>query len=406
MSSNGWHSKLARSQSLIEPEAQTPSQKGPPNYYQQMAKVLGGRLICNHAGFLCLVRTLYPSRYSHGEMVLSDIETDKSVPLSAFTRRKEPGFVNVPSLLFFDTETTGLGGTGTVAFLVGCGVVVEDGFEIRQYIIPDYSDETAMLEALLQEFSQNKVIVTYNGAAFDLPVLRDRMIINRVARELPLERHIDLLHPTRRLFRRRLGDCSLTNVERELFGFYRDNDLPSYLIPSIYFEWLNEQKLDSINAVLKHNQLDIISLYFLACYIAHIFQTEGESLGAVDDLHSLSRIYGWRKDNDKVVDLYRRIDTFKSRPLAEDILLYHAQAFKRIGAFDMAVALWERLSSSSSREGFWANIELAKYYEHRDKDVEKAYHYAEKADNIAPYSQRQKRLLYLRLARLRCKLAR
>lgn len=405
MSSNNLHHKLSRFHSLIAGKSQTPYQEGPPSRYQEMAEVVRGRLISNHAGSFCLVRTLYPSCYSHGKMALSDIDAGKSVPLSAFAREEEPDSVNVSSLLFFDIETTGLGGTGTVAFLVGCGSVVEDGFEVRQYLIPDYSDEAAMLEALLNEFCRDRVIVTYNGAAFDLPVLRDRMIINRVARKLDMDRHIDLLHPARRLFRRRFGDCSLVNVEQELFEFYRNDETPGYLIPSIYFDWLNEQKLDSMSDVLKHNRSDIVSLYFLARYIARAFQTEGESLGAMDDLHSLSRIYGLRKDNDRVVSLYRRLDALENRPLADDILLFHAQAFKRTGAFDQAVALWEKLSFSSSKEGFWANVELAKYYEHKVKDLQRAYHCARKADAIAPPGNRQRQLLHRRLARLKSKLA-
>jgi len=406
MSGNSLHSKLNRFQGAILGDRPTPDLQDVPARYRQMAKAVDGRIVSGRAGSFCLVKTHYSRYHSHGHLTLGDIPGDGPFPVSAFTRKDEPGYVEPASLLFIDAETTGLGGAGTVAFLVGCGSVVEDGFEVRQYLIPDYSDEAAMLEALLSEFDDTRVIVSYNGAAFDLPLLQDRMIINRVARELAMGRHLDLLHPVRRLFRRRLGDCRLVNVEKKLFGFQRNNDIPGYIIPSVYFDWLSEQNPDLMGMILEHNRLDIVSLYYLAAYLARAFQTEGGILETVDDLYSLSRIYGWRKQNHRVVDLYRRIDALRDKPPAGDVLLFHAQAFKRVGAYEKAVALWERLSSASSKEGFWANVELAKHYEHRVKDIKTAYQYAKKADELAPQSRRQRQLLHKRLLRLQSKLSR
>ncbi len=400
MSSDTLYNKLNRFQNLIAERPSVSEAKQPPKHYQRMANALEGELVFNHAGGFVLKKTSYSSLHSHGQLTLGDLAVNDELPHSAFTRLEEPGSFSLSSVLFVDTETTGLGGTGTVAFVVGCGSVVEDGFEVRQYLMPDYSDEAAMLEALLNEFRDDRVLISYNGAAFDLPVLRSRMIVNRVGREIPMKSHIDLLYPTRRLFRRRLGDCSLPNIERELFDFHRDNDIPGYLIPSIYFDWLSEQKPDGIISVLEHNRMDIVSLFFLAGYITRAFDTEGGILGAVDDLHSLSRIYGWRRDNDRITNLYRRMETLNSEFLADDVLLFHAQAFKRTGAYDKAVAIWERLSSSASKEGFWANVELAKYYEHRAKDIERAYHYAAKADKIGTINKGERRQVEKRLFRL------
>ncbi len=406
MPGNSLRSKLNCFQGAILGDRHEPAVQRAPARYQQLARALGGRIVSNSAGSFCLVKKRYASCYAYGNLTLGDMSGADTFPVSAFTRGNEPGSVQLSSLLFIDTETTGLGGAGTVAFLVGCGSVVKDGFEVRQYFIPDYPDEAAMLEALLAEFGQRRTIVSYNGVAFDLPLLRDRMIINRVARELDMDRHIDLLHPVRRLFRRRLGDCRLINVEQELFGFRRGDDIPGYLIPSVYFEWLSEDNLDSMSAVLEHNRLDIVSLYFLADYIARAFQTRGKTLQAVDDLYSLSRVYGQRKENERVIDLYDRIDTLENKPPAEDILLFHAQAFKRASAYEKAVVLWEKLSSTSSKEAFWANVELAKYHEHKVKDPERAYYYARKADSIAPLSRGRRQLLQKRLARLQSKLSR
>ena len=254
-----------------------------PTRYNDLASALSGKLILGNSGAYCLVTTYYPATHRHGSIDMPSSNSE-CYPLSAFTVHEEPGQVAGPSLLFLDTETTGLGGTGTVPFLVGVGAVREQGFEIRQYIIPDYSDEATMLEAILEELSIEHTLVTYNGSAFDLPLIRDRFIINRVARDIKVSGHLDLLHSTRRLFKRRIKDCSLVNVERELFGFYREDDVPGYLIPSIYFDWLSTEDASPLVAVLKHNRLDILSLHFLAAEINRIFQTEGESLKDGNDL--------------------------------------------------------------------------------------------------------------------------
>ena len=403
MSTNNLRQQLDRFQGVILGERSVAETVSAPDRDLQMAEALGGEIVSGAAGSFCLAKTFHTPTYRHGDLTLDETLSVGALPASAFTWQDEPDSIRPESLLMIDTETTGLGGAGAVAFLVGCASVVDDGLEVRQYLIPDYSDEAAMLEVLLTEFSGGRTVVSYNGAAFDLPLLRDRMIINRVARRLPFQRHLDLLHPVRRLFRRRLGDCRLVNIERELFGFYRENDIPGYLIPSVYFDWLAQQNPTPLAAVMEHNRLDIVSLWFMTVFLARTFQTEGRLLHSADDLYSLSRIYGRRRDNRRVISLYQRIDALTPGSPPDDMLLFHALAFKRAGQFDRAVALWERLSAVSSREGFRANVELAKYYEHRIKDIDRAFHYARRADNITPPGRRQQQLLIKRLQRLKSK---
>jgi len=374
-----------------------------PDRYAKMAERLGGTIISNHAGSFCLVRTIYPWDYVHGTPSLKEAAGEKDVLVSAFTRDEEPGSVTTDRLLFFDTETTGLGGAGAVAFLVGTGSVTRHGFEVRQYVIPDYSDETAMLEALLEEFADSTTLVSYNGLTFDLPLLRDRLIVNRVGRSVPHDRHFDLLHAVRRLYRRRLGDCSLGNVEREVFGFERVDDIPGYLVPSVYFDWLSTESLDDMEAVMEHNRLDIISLYFLAACLSKAFRTRGETLESVDDLHSLSRIFGRRRDLPGVLDLTERVHDLTEGDLADDVLLFHAEAFKRSGEIERAVELWQQVAAEDTREGHMAHIQLAMYYEHRQCDYSRACQHARKAADFSGLTVVQKRRVEHRIRRLKIK---
>jgi uncharacterized protein YprB with RNaseH-like and TPR domain len=376
----------------------------PPERYERMAKHLGGQLIRTPTGAFCEVVRNYSLAYRHGNAAFDEFRALKRWPLSAYSADETPGDAPTSSMLFVDTETTGLGGTGAVAFLVGLGRVARNGFEVRQYVIPDYSDEAAMLETLDGSFTEDQIVVSYNGLAFDLPLLRDRMIVNRVSREIPVAYHIDLLHAVRRLFRRRLGDCSLTNIEREVFEFYRNDDIPGYLVPSVYFDWLSDESLTDMEGVLEHNRLDIVSLFFLGGLLASVFQSDGEALTEIDDIHSLARLYGRRRQFKRTAELFHRIDSDDNAPLSPDVLLYHAYNFKRHGDWDEAVRLWQQLDGQSGREEYWAHLELAKYFEHRRPDLQAALRHAEAAQEVSPYGESHQKRLRARLIRLRRKL--
>ena len=148
--------KLSRFHDQVAGSKPAPRESKPPETYLQLAKKLGGRIHSNYAGSYCLVKKHFPLTYHHGGMQLADVADNLQLPLAAFRVKEDPGSIFPQSLLFLDTETTGLGGAGAVAFLIGVGSIAGGGFEIRQYLIPDYSDEAAMLEALLEEFSRRR----------------------------------------------------------------------------------------------------------------------------------------------------------------------------------------------------------------------------------------------------------
>lgn len=172
---------------------------------------------------------------------------------------------DIRDALFLDIETTGTaGGTGTFAFLVGLGFVDTGYFQVRQYFLHDLAEEAAFLQAI-EEFSRRfRYLLTYNGKCFDSQILRNRYLMHR--REDPLEekRHIDMLFIARRLWKRKHGPCDLMNLERQVLNFHRLDDIPSYLIPSAYTDYLRFANATMIEKVLHHNRWDIVSLAVLA----------------------------------------------------------------------------------------------------------------------------------------------
>src|SRR5258707_1129260 len=93
---------------------------------------------------------------------------------------------------FLDTETTGLaGGTGTYAFLIGVGSIDTEGFRIRQFFMRDYGEERSQLAALEQYLERFDVLITYNGKAFDQPLLETRFRMVRSRAPFGRMQHLD-----------------------------------------------------------------------------------------------------------------------------------------------------------------------------------------------------------------------
>lgn len=166
----------------------------------------------------------------------------------------------VRRMVFWDTETTGLGGPGTYVFLVGLGYLVDDAFVVRQHFIRSPEEEPAMLQAVAESLPQWPTMTTFNGVSFDLPLLRSRMKAHGVKLDIQDVLHCDLLYGARRLWQRRLPNCKLQTLEKHILDFKRQGDVPSAEVPGMYFDFLETGDLSSLDGVFHHNVLDIISL--------------------------------------------------------------------------------------------------------------------------------------------------
>ncbi len=172
----------------------------------------------------------------------------------------EPTDIPLSALSSFDLETTGLsGGAGTVAFLAAFGRIIEGTFKVRQYFMDDYPAEPAFLDCIGAEMEASGLVLSYNGASFDLPLYRTRCVLNGMKPSAP-PYALDLLHPARRLWRRTLADCSLGSIERSVLGIERAEDLPGALVPEAYFRFLKEGFHRELGLAMDHNAGDVYAL--------------------------------------------------------------------------------------------------------------------------------------------------
>jgi hypothetical protein len=300
-------------------------------------------------------------------------------------------------LVFFDTETTGLsGGAGTLVFLIGLGRLEGTNLAVEQVFLTDFPGEPEFLERVRPVLDSGGLFVSYNGSAFDTPILRTRFLLNRLAFET--KRQNDLLYWARRLWRRVLQDCSLGNVEREILGIEREQDVPGFEVPGIYLEYLRQGWSPRLPLVWAHNLQDVRSLAGLFGRLNRILLERGAPKRT--DLTSLGNYLAGR-GLARGVELLAR--SFADGDSAAGPVL--GRHYKRLGRWGEAAEVWRLMLERGP--SLWAAVELAKYCEHRLKDEAQALALVERIDawNL-PLDVQARGELAARRVRLRRKLAR
>ncbi len=282
-------------------------------------------------------------------------------------------------LLFLDTETTGLaGGAGTLAFLLGIAWLEDTGLRVHQIMIRSYPQERDLLSFFLEALKDHDTLVTFNGKSFDIPLLDSRLILNGMRRKSTDLPHLDLLHACRRVYRMRLGRCTLRMLEEAILDKHRENDLPGSEAPQHFFAYLKTGSFEPMLEVARHNMEDVISLAQLTGHLCAVFRNP-ESLDFPEDKYSAARAMERTGDLDKASDIYRRLTV---TPLSSHAHRQLAEIERRRGHPDAAAKEWEAMIRLGSGETE-PYIALAKYYEHTLCDYERAVRYASDALNIA-----------------------
>jgi uncharacterized protein YprB with RNaseH-like and TPR domain len=319
----------------------------------------------------------YGFDYRHGSLNLFDIPSLKMI--SEWGKASGLSELAAPQIAFLDTETSGLaGGTGTFAFLVGLGCYTPTGFDVVQFFMRDPSQEQAMLAALSEWLTPFLVLVTFNGKSFDLPLLNTRYTLNGLTSPFTQFTHIDLLHLARRLWRDRLPSRALGDLEREFAGFSRDQDeVPGYLIPQYYFEYLRTKDARPLGGVLYHNVVDIASLAALFTFTADLIANPDKAEIHALDLAAIARLYEDLGHLEKAAALYERC---LIEGLPEENYIRTLERFaifrKREGHPELAAQLWEYAAEKKYLPAF---IEIAKHYEHILSDPDQAAEWVHKA---------------------------
>jgi hypothetical protein len=237
-----------------------------------------------------------------------------------------------------------------------------------------------MLLALEQDLTSRAAFVTFNGRAFDVPLLEMRFNLG-ARKRWPLSKwpHFDLLYPSRRLWRRTLSNCRLGTIEMQVLDVQRtDEDVPGALIPGMYLDYLRSGDATEMRKVVYHNAVDILSLVGLTAEILERHHEgevpalePGEALGLARWHHGAGR-------GDLARQAYQAALEAEDDELRVEALRYYTAQLKREDRREEAVSdweLWHELAPDDPRPC----IELAMYYEWHQHDFEQANHWAQEA---------------------------
>jgi len=352
--------------------------------------VIAGRVVATELGDAFVIEKIYANDYRHGNIAL---------PVNA-SLATIADWANEPTLatgdlsrwVFLDTETSGLaGGTGTYAFLIGLGRYVGNAFYLTQIFMRDPGQEPATLAALTEFLQPCDALVTFNGKSFDAPLLRNRYILNRADAPFVDAAHLDLLPLARRLWRDRLESRALKSLEAHILGMTRtEEDIPGFLIPQIYFDYLSTGDARPLKRVLYHNAMDVVAM---AALLSHIAQLLDDPLTfAIEhglDLIAIGKMFEDLGRSEDAARLYAR---GLESDLPEENFRATMERFvrlqKRRGQSDAALELWR--AAAGTRQ-IYAFVELAKFYEHQQRDYAQAARWTRDALALVAQSSPQVR---------------
>jgi uncharacterized protein YprB with RNaseH-like and TPR domain len=359
------------------------------------ADVLAGEWTESSNGSVLVVDRYYAADRYHGRTRIGDVVETLRAGVDALTMlgRAWPGREPRPytvNLCFFDLETTGLaGGAGTQAFLVGCGVIEDGGIRLRQFLLPGFEHERAVLAAVDAWVPRDGTLVTFNGRSFDLPLIETRYLLHRLPFALGALAHLDMLHPARRLWKQRPTvagpaldeeSCKLSVLERHLAGYHRIGDVPGFEIPSRYFRFVRDGDIHPLEAVLEHNRIDLLSLAVVTAKAMTLIHDGPGATAHPREALGLGRLYERSGAAENAETCFSQAAALAARAGREpdvqaEALRRLALCRRRAGRMAAAAEAWQQLvavpgcPSVLRRE---AREALAIHHEHRSRDLHAA----------------------------------
>ena len=340
---------------------------------------------------------LYERHRRHGSIGIADLEDLSGDLLDTISNGLIRG-VPPAKWCFLDTETTGLaGGSGTYAFLIGVGRITPQGFRVRQFFMREFGEEASQLSALHEHLKQFEVLITYNGRTFDQPLLETRFRMVRQRPPFAALEHLDLLFGARRLWNLRFDSCRLVDLENQILGVERHGDLPGEMIPYFYFEYLRTHEIFRLMPIFHHNAVDILTLACLTAIVPRAFHSPDQAqFSHAAEMVGLARWWRQADQHENALALFRQA---LDRELPDELLFRTmwdiAALEKKLGREHAALPMLTDLASARNPWRASAFTELAKYYEHRERNYAMALEMARNALDLDPSEALRRRITRL-----------
>ncbi len=347
--------------------------------------IVAGSFLATPRGEVFVAEQTFPQDHHYGNSTLLS-----SFPLSLVSQWANDSLLSTLPLskfAFLDTETSGLsGGTGTYAFLVGVARFVDGQFMLKQFFLRDPAEEPALLEGLANFLAPCEALVTFNGKAFDAPLLTTRFTLHHIPVPYKKYSHLDLLPLARRLWRDRLESRALKFLEEHVLDFKRSSEeVPGYEIPWLYFDYLRTGDARPLAGVFYHNAMDVTAMAALLAHMNDMLENpyDGKVQHGLDFV-ALGKLF---EDLGHVEEAAKLFERGLESPMGEADFHVAVKRLsilqKRRGDYAEAIRLWQNAAKAGH---IYAHVELAKYYEHQKRDVKTALKWTKSARRMAERS--------------------
>jgi uncharacterized protein YprB with RNaseH-like and TPR domain len=151
---------------------------------------------------------------------------------------------------YIDIETTGFIDARIFAIAIGMIRPAENIFTVVQFLAREYEEEIMILHKTSEFLRDFECIVSFNGKAFDIPMIKDRAwyFFGAAPGEFDLY-HVDLMHDAKRVLGLKKR-ASLSFYEKNFLHIHRSLDVPSSAIPGIYTTFIDNGQGDALTRLL------------------------------------------------------------------------------------------------------------------------------------------------------------
>lgn len=198
-----------------------------------------------------------------------DFETVKSLSFPE-------GFKGDFHPVFYDIETTGLSRNSTFCYLIGAAAFEDGKWQIYQWLAQREQDEPLLLREFSRFLSRASLTIQYNGSQFDQPYLEERCRIHKMQSPFQDKPALDLyriLKPLKNLLK--LPKMKQPHLE-EFLRLPKRSYLNGQECIRLFRNYIKNQKPETAEALLGHNQEDLQGLGRILSMIRYLDITEGK----------------------------------------------------------------------------------------------------------------------------------
>ena len=340
--------------------------------------VVAGSFFSTPRGDVFVAEQAFPRNHRHGNFAI--LSPTKPSLISQWANDEKISTLPISKFAFIDTETTGLAvAPGTYVIMVTVGRFMGDQFVLKQYFMRDPAEEPAFLEGLAKFLAPCQAMVTFNGKLFDAPLLRVRYQLNDLPSPLDGYAHLDLLPLARRLWHDRLESRALKYLEEHVLGLTRSSEeVPGYMIPGFYFDYLHTSDAGPLAGAFYHNAMDVLAMAALFAHMNEMMENpfDGKVQHGLDFI-ALGKLFEDLGHIEEAARLYERGLEAEMDESDFSVAVRRLSALqKKRGDYEEAIRLWKKAAKAGH---IYAHIELAKYHEHKLRDVKAALKWTKSA---------------------------